>query len=206
FLLALVAVALRGWHLARAELAARDSIGFIRIARRLGHEDRRHALASSDHHPGYPIAALTASAPARPALSHHPLRAMQLTRHLASCLASVLLVLPMFYLGKELFDRGVAFWATLLFQCLPAPARVMPDGLSEALFFLLAASAFLFSARALRTGRAGEFALAGLAGGLAFLTRPEGGVIPAVTLLVLLALPRSARRPPPWRRVVPCGA
>src|SRR5205814_627612 len=80
---------------------------------------------------------------------------------LVSALASVLLVLPMFYLGKELFDRRVAFWATLLFQCLPASARVMPDGLSESLFFLLCASAFLFAVRGLRTGAAPTFLLAG---------------------------------------------
>jgi hypothetical protein len=205
-LLALVAVGLRGWHLGRTEVAARDSILFIRIAWRLGHEDWRKVIPTSDHHPGYPLAVLALSGAVRQALPDDPVRAMQLSAQLASCLASVLLVLPMFYLGKELFDRGIAFWATLLFQCLPAPARVMPDGLSEALFFLLCATALLFSLRALRTGAPWEFALAGLAGGLAYLTRPEGALIAALTLLVLLALQRLPRWRQPWRRVALCGA
>src|SRR5262249_28863827 len=152
-LLALVAVGLRAWHLASTEVAARDSIGFIRVAWRLG-QDWRRAIRTSEHHPAYPVAILAPSVPVRHLLPHDPVRARQLSAQLVSALASVLLVLPMFYLGKELFDRRVAFWATLLFQCLPAPARVMPDGLSESLFFLLCASAFLFAVRGLRTGSA----------------------------------------------------
>ena len=55
----------------------------------------------------------------------------------ASGIASVLLVIPMFYLGKELFNRSVAFWATALFQCHPQAGQALSDGLSEGLFLLL---------------------------------------------------------------------
>src|SRR5947209_3577018 len=78
--------------------------------------------------------------------------AMQLSAQLASCLASVLLVVPMFYLGRELLDRRTAFWATVLFQCLPATGKMMADGLLEPVFLVCVSTALLFAARGLRTG------------------------------------------------------
>ena len=61
----------------------------------------------------------------------------------AETIAPWLLVIPMFYLGKALFNRGVGFGASLLFQCLPVSARATTDALSEGLFLLLATTALL---------------------------------------------------------------
>ena len=61
---------------------------------------------------------------------------MVLDCQLASSLAAVLLVIPMFYLGRELFDRRVGFWSAALFECLPVTARITSDALSEATFLL----------------------------------------------------------------------
>src|SRR5262249_53516267 len=115
----------------------------------------------------------------------------------ASALAGVLLVVPMFYLGRELFDRRVGFWAALLFQCLPAGGRVLADGLSEALFFLFAATAFWLAVLALDRRSPWHFARVGLFGALAYLTRPEGALIVAAAGCVLFALQlrRATRRP-----------
>ena len=62
----------------------------------------------------------------------------------------MLLVLPVFCLGRELFDRRVGFGTALLLQCVPVSGRILADGLSEALFLLFASSALLWSVRALR--------------------------------------------------------
>src|SRR5262249_35010774 len=110
-----------------------------------------------------------------------------------------LLVVPMFYLGRELFDRRVAFWGTLLFQLLPATGRLMPDGLSEPVFLLLACPALLFVCYGLRTGRLVWFVLAGVLAGLAYLTRTEGLLVVLVAGLVMLGLQWSRR----WRRSWP---
>src|SRR5262249_52516138 len=103
--------------------------------------------------------------------------------------------------------RRVGFGAAVLLQCLPVSGRILADGLSESLFLLLAASALLWSARALRQPRApGAFALAGLFGALAYLTRPGGAFLVAATGLVLLA----GQAVPAWRRsrrdLLACGA
>src|SRR5262249_20899187 len=104
---------------------------------------------------------------------------------ITSALASVLLIFPMVALGRELFDRKIALASAFLFQCLPASGRVMPDGLSEPLFLLLACVALWLCVCGMRTRSPWAFAGAGLSAGLAYWTRPEGGLIVVATGLVL---------------------
>src|SRR5439155_24414039 len=118
----------------------------------------------------YPLGRLAVAQPVRHFLNGPESVLMQLSAQLASALAGVLLVIPMFYLGRELFDRHVAFWANVLFQCLPDTSRVLADGLSEAVFLLFAVTALLLALRALRGSSTLLFLLCGLCSGLAYLT------------------------------------
>jgi hypothetical protein len=198
-LLVVLTAAMRLWQLRHTEVTSRDSVGFIAIAWRLGHEDCRVVLPDSDQHPGYPAAVLALSGLVAKLATGDLARTMQLSAQLVSALASVLLVVPMFYLGRELFNRRVGFWATLLFQCIPASGILLADGLSEALFLLFCLTALLFGMRSLRTGSAAGFAVCGLCGGLAYLTRVEGALIPAATGVVLLAGQVVPARRRAWR-------
>jgi hypothetical protein len=204
--LLLLAAGLRTWLLFHTEVAARDSILFIRIAWQLEREPWTHVLQHAEQHPGYPVAILITSRVVRHFLTAPDTVIMQLSAQLTSVLAGTLLVIPTYYLGRELFNRTAGFWAAVLFQCLPASCRVLSDGLSEATFLLLAVTALYFAVRALRRNSPVLFGLCGLFGGLAYLTRPEGAVIVAATGLVLLGmqLTRGGRRP--WRRGLACGA
>src|SRR4051794_16738250 len=116
------------------EVISRDGLGYIRIAWELEHGRWQEVVRSSPHHPGYPLSILAASLPLRHLPCGDLAVTMQLSAQLASSLASLLLAAAMFFLGRELFDRRVGFWAALLFQCLPTSGRVMADGLSEPLF------------------------------------------------------------------------
>jgi hypothetical protein len=196
---------MRGWQLSHTEVASRDSIGYIRIAWHLEHGPWGEAMRQAQQHPGYPLLLLGVSVPVRHFFHGDLATLMQLSAQLASALASVLLVVPMYFLGRELFDRRVGFWGALLFQCLPASGRGMADGLSEPFFLLAMASAFAFACVALRRGWVVGFALCGLCGGVAYLTRPEGAVVVAATGLVLIGsqAARSWRRP--WGRVAACS-
>jgi hypothetical protein len=192
------AVALRAWLICHTEVAARDSIGFIRYALELesGQKSWIEALNTNHQHPGYPLTVLAASAPVR-AFVHAPMPdLMRISAQLASSLAAVLLVIPMYFLGKLLFHRPAGFWAALMFQCLPVSGHILSDGLSEALFLLLTASGLLFGAQALHSGSRRRFALCGLFCGLAYLTRPEGALLLAAVGLSLLGL----QLVPAWRR------
>lgn len=197
-LLLAVAAGLRAWQITHTEVATRDSIAYTRYAWRLGEEPFAAVARTSEYHPGYPALVYLASLPARAALPDDLPRAMQLSAQLVSCLAGVLLVVPMFLFGCELFDRRVSFWATLLFQVLPSSGRLMPDGLTEPVFLLFATASLFASARGLRTGKAAWFAAAGVASGLAYLTRTEGLLLAAAAGLALLLTQTRAATRRPW--------
>jgi hypothetical protein len=207
-LLLLGAVALRAWHLAHTEVAARDSIGFIRYAWQLDHHPWTDVIRnpSQAQHPGYPLTILGMSYPVRQFVAGPETRVMQLSAQLATCLASVLLVVPMYFLGRELFHRSVGFWIALVFQCLPAASRALADGLSEGVFLLLTATALFGAVRAFRHHSPRWFAVTGVFGALAYLTRPEGALVVGATGLVLLAVQCVRARRAPWRRFLACGA
>jgi hypothetical protein len=203
--LLLIAVSLRAWQVTHTEVAARDSIGFIRQAWHFRDHSLVEVLRSSEQHPGYPMMIVAVSWPTRHFGSGSEAALMQLSAQLTSAVAGVLLVLPMFLLGKALFNRAVGFGAALLFQVLPTSGRVMADGLSEGTFLLLAATALWLGVIALRGRSKLLFGLAGLAGGLAYLTRPEGAAVVAATGAVLLGMQIKKAWRRSWSQMAICG-
>jgi hypothetical protein len=151
-LLLMLAGLVHGWLFTHTEVAARDCIGFIRYAWRLEHQPLADVMRTSEVHPGYPVAIhLTKRIVA---LFYHQSEPslMERTAQVVSCVMGLLLVVPMFFLGRELFSARVGFWAALLFQCLPASGRVLSDGLSEATFFFFFAMSAWQGVRGLRNG------------------------------------------------------
>src|SRR5262249_44854874 len=179
-LLLAITAALRVWLLCHKEVPARDSISFISLAWQFEHRPWLQALKDAEQHPAYPLLVLAASVPVRAWAPAPDALLMQFAAQLVSVVAGTLLVIPMFYLGRELFSRGVGFWAALLFQCLPASSRVLSDGISEATFLLFATTGLFCGVLGLHRRRAWYFAACGVCGGLAYLTRPEGGLIVGV--------------------------
>ncbi len=151
-LLLLLALGLRTFQLATTEVTARDSISYIHIAWRMENGDWLKVIPASPQHPGYPIAVLAASVPARLFFPNDLPYAMQLGAQLASAAAGVLLVVPLYWLGRQLFSARVAFGAVLIFQCLPCSGRILADGLSEGVFLLFAVTALASAMYGLRTG------------------------------------------------------
>src|SRR5689334_2750262 len=56
---------LRVWVIARTEVAARDSIGFIRYALRLEREPWQEVIRTAEHPPGYALVVMLVSWPVR---------------------------------------------------------------------------------------------------------------------------------------------
>jgi 4-amino-4-deoxy-L-arabinose transferase-like glycosyltransferase len=201
-LLLLLAAGIRLWLLRHTEVAARDSIGFIRYALQLENQPLADVLRNNLQHPGYPGFVLAMSLPVRHALGGITPDSMRLSAQLASCLAAVLLVIPMYYLGRQLFHPAAGFWAAVLFQCLPVSCRALADAISESTFLLLVSTAMLCALSALRSRSWRRFALCGGLCGLAYLTRPEGVVVILAVGLVLLGTTAAAA----WRQTLACGA
>ena len=198
-LLLLLVIPLRVWLVYNTEVVARDGIGFmqyaleleklpwsetLRCAMELEELPWKETLLKNNQHPGYPLSIWALSIPVRSCMGESN-TALQLSAQLASSLAAVLLMFPMYFLGKLFFERRVAFWGTLLLQYLPASAHHFSDGISDPLFLLLTTLAFLFAILALRRQGIFNFVCSGLFCGLAYLTRPEAVLVLLTVLLVL---------------------
>jgi hypothetical protein len=201
-----VAAGLHAWQIHRTAVTARDGVGFIRYAWQLESQPWPAVLRENPHPPGYPLAVLAVSFPVRQLAAGTESELMQLSAQLANALAGVLLVIPMFFLGKELFSSAVGLGAALLFQCLPVASRAMADALTEGTYLLMIASALLFAVQAVRSRSLVRFALCGLFTGLAYLTRPEGVLVAVAMGLVVVGLQFSTTHRTSWLRVVASGA
>lgn len=201
-LIILIAAAggLRAWHLQHTETPARDSVAFMQYARKLAQYPWQQVVAQEQFHPLYPASILVVQQAVAPFFAGPDHLRMQLSAQLANAITGTLLIIPMFYLGRELFSRTVAFWACLWFQFLPSSGRVLSDGLSEGLFLLLAAMSLWLGVCGLRRQSGACFGLCGLFGGLAYLTRPEGALVVATFALVLLVMQCGTLWKRSWRR------
>lgn len=196
--LLLIATVLHGAMLAGTALAARDTIGFVDYALQLESQSWPQVIRHQNQHPGYPAMVLAVSWPVRYFLGKTP-EAMGLSAQLVSALAGILLVIPLYYLTRQWVGRRESFAAALIFLVLPVSLRVTSDGLSEGPFLLMVTAGICFGAQAYRLGSPWRLMLCGLFGGLAYLIRPEGSLVVAGALLVLIAVQilRSYRWP--WR-------
>lgn len=200
-----LATSLRAWTITHTEVTARDSIGFIRYALQLEEQPLTSVLRANHQHPGYATLILAVSWVVRSWTGALDTPTMQLSAQLAASLAGVLLVVPMFFLGKVLFHRRVGFWAAAIFQCLPVSGRVLGDALSEGFFLFWLASALLAGVHAFQRGSWRVFGIAGLLGASAYLTRPEGAFVVGAAGLVLLVRQLSQESRQPWKRFLAQG-
>jgi hypothetical protein len=137
------------------------------------------------HPPGFPLlVAVCAEVTTRTVPGPFP-QQLLLGAQIASALGALLLVLPSYWIGRLLFEKGVGFGVALLCQVLPVLARDAADGLSDILHLSLAALGLLFALRAFRRPRIGQFLLTGFFSGLAYLVRPEGLTVVIATTALL---------------------
>jgi 4-amino-4-deoxy-L-arabinose transferase-like glycosyltransferase len=141
--LLLLVLPLRLWLLHNTEVTARDSIGFIRYALQFEHDSFQHVLAKNDQHPGYPILVWLMSQPVRWFDGQTTPENMEFSAQLVNFFASLILILPMYFFGRQFFDRSVSFGAALLYQYLPISAQHLSDGISEPVFLVLLVSGAL---------------------------------------------------------------
>src|SRR5262245_51556743 len=104
-LLLLLVLPLRLWLLHNTEVTARDSIGYIRYALQFERYPWQQVLKDNHQHPGYPVLVWAASVPVRAITGETTPDNMELSAQLVNLFASLLLILPMYLLGRQFFDR-----------------------------------------------------------------------------------------------------
>ena len=207
FLLLVLATAVHGWLFSRTVIPARDGLSFSRLAlqlespSRIASKDLPHptvvdVLRKAEQPPGFPLALLAVSKGLRAAMpvvgdTDRQRTAMLGERMLvagqiACCIGGILCTVPMFLIGRMLAGRFVGFAGAVLFQVLPVAAHVTADCLSEGCYLFALLSALWLGARGLRRTGLGNFLAAGLLTGVAYLVRPEGGLVAVAIGLTLL--------------------
>jgi hypothetical protein len=106
-ILIVLGVALHAWVITRTEVAARDSIGFIRTALRFENEPWIEVIKSSEQPPGYALTVLAVSKPIRAIAGKTTVDTMVLSAQVASALMGILAIIPMVRLGRELGDLRI---------------------------------------------------------------------------------------------------
>jgi len=195
----LLAALLQAVVVAQWPVIAKDGITFIDFAKEL----TRYPVATlreHDQHPGYPITVLFGHWCVRTFITSHEVLSWVYGARLVCGLCGVLGVIGVWLLSKRLFSVRVAGVAALIFAAMPLFRHNAADALSDApqiLFYVLGA---WMAAEAFVRWRYRWFLGAGLASGVAYLTRPEGlTVAAAAAALLVWGLLRKWR---PERRVL----
>ncbi len=194
---------LRLWVIARTEVAARDSVGYVRYALRLEREPLTTVLIEGEQPPGYPAVVMLVSWPVRAWRGNSGPETMVLSCQLASAIMALLSIIPTVLLGRELGGRQVGWIAAGLFLCLPTWLRLTCDGLSEGTYLFWLATALWLGVRALRRPGLVGFAACGLTAGAAYLTRPEGLEVAVAIGAALIGRQFMPALRQSWRRAAP---
>jgi len=109
---------------------------------------------------------------------------------LVSTLFGILMIFPVYFLGKRIFDQKVAFLSTLALTIHPYIRRFSADVLKESAYLFFLATAFWFIWRTLQKEKRYPFLFVPLFSALAYLVRPDGVEILLVAFFYTLFVKR----------------
>lgn len=185
------AAGLLGWLAFHTDTLFADGLRYIRHAQTIRAGDLARGLFRSIDHPIYPLAI----AAVRKVLGGSAPLDWQHAAQGASILSALLLVIPLYLIAKEIVAPRFAWLGVALAYIVPVTSHVFADALSESTFLLFWCWGLWGAIRFLKEGSFGWLfpAIAGAV--LAYLTRPEGLLLPAalVASLALMPLLKSTR-------------
>jgi hypothetical protein len=195
------AAALLGWVVRHSEPTFADGLRYIRQAEQVERGGWRDGLLNGVDHPLHALGI---------DLTHRLIGGIdpaswQQAALVLSFTCVVLLVIPVYLLSLELFGGQSAWLACLFVSVNPIVDDIVVNVLSESTFLLWWTFGLWCAIRFLRDGRFLWLPPTICLGGLAYLTRPEGMLLPAALAAVLLISPlfRVTRiQWPRWWRAV----
>ncbi len=196
-LLMLGALVLLGWLATRTEVFYADGLRYIRQAKMLDQGAWNRGLFQAVDHPVYPLA-ITAGH--RLLGGNQPVD-WQWAAQFAAVVAGVLVIIPIYLIAIELIGPSAAWLPCFLIYAMPLHVHVMADTLSESWYLLFWSLAVWTTLRFVKTARLAWLAPVIGFSVLAYLTRPEGLIVPVSLLATLgvfwlrphLEFPRFAR-------------
>jgi 4-amino-4-deoxy-L-arabinose transferase-like glycosyltransferase len=196
FLLAVIlgAGVLHGISIARSLLPAQDGLKFIHIARQFQQDSWPSVVRETDQHPLYPALIVVVEPAVRLLIGPGP-DTWRMAAQIVAAVASLALLLPLYGITRALFDDRIACIAVAIAALLPVPAEVGHDTLSDSLGLLLLLVSLRYGAVALRRGQWRPALLAGLAGGVGYLARPEVVLAPLALCLAWVIVQMRRGKP-----------
>jgi 4-amino-4-deoxy-L-arabinose transferase-like glycosyltransferase len=191
-LLMAVAASLLGWVIRHKETRFADGLRYIHQAEKIEAATWRDGLVKGIDHPLHPLLI----AAVHRILGGADPTSWQVAAFVLCFTSAVLLIIPVYLLTLELFGEKTAWLGCLLVIVNPIVGYIVVNILSESTFLLWWSFGLWGSVRFLREGRFLWLPLAIGFGALAYLTRPEGMLLPAALVTTLLALPLSR-----WTRI-----
>lgn len=188
-----VALVVRAVVAVRTAAIFNDGPRFLRIAQDLHRGDWEKGLSDA-YHPLYSLLIQLTHV----CFSFFSIPSWEAAAVACSVLAGALAVVPLYAFVRRAFDPTAAWIAALALAVHPYAVRFSADVQSDAVYLLLflCAVALLYRALSQPRAAAGWAFASGLASGLAYLTRPEGIVVPVVAVLLWgIAMARTDRRP-----------
>lgn len=184
------------WGMRHSEASFADGLRYIRHAQQIERGAWRDGLVGSIDHPLHPLGLVAAHAVIG---GDDPVSWQRAAVALAfGCV--VLLVIPVYLLARDVFGDDSAWLGTLLFVANPLVSSIVVNVLSESTFLLFWAWGLWAAVRFLREGRFTWLPLAIGFGILAYLSRPEGMLLPAALVATLLLLPLHGSTRINWPR------
>ena len=176
---------LLGWLAAHTDLFFADGLRYIAQAKALDRGSKADGLTSAVDHPAYPLAVVAVHR----WIGGQTPDDWQEAAQFASIASALLLAVPLYLIAWELFGASASLPGCLVFYAAPLTGHVFADTLSESTFLLFWAWGLWAALRFLRRGGVGWLAGAVAGSGLAYLTRPEGLLLPLALGATLAARP-----------------
>ncbi len=157
-------------------LISRDSVDYIALSQHFARGEYKELLAH-DYHPLYQSLI---------GLLGMVMGDFETAGYIISIIMGSLAVIPLYYLGRNIFGETAGLVGAFLFVFHPYMVRFSADVLTDPTYLCFFLSALWFGYCGLEGRGTRWFILSGVFGGLAYLTRPEGiGVVGLVGLWII---------------------
>jgi Dolichyl-phosphate-mannose-protein mannosyltransferase len=187
---------LLGWVIKHSEPSTSIGLRYIQQAEQIERGGWREVLYSGIDHPLHPLGI----AAAHRLFDGESPASWQRAALLFSFASAVLLVIPIYLLGREIFGEDAAFPGVVLVMANAVVGSLVVNVLSETSFLLWWSFGLWAAVRFLRDGRFLWLPLAVGFGALSYLTRPEGILLPVALAFTMLILPLQRATRINWQR------
>ena len=187
---------LLGWVIKHSEPTSNVGLRYIEQGRQIERDGWREVVYQGIDHPLHPLGI----AAAHRLFDGDSPGSWQRAALLFSLTSAVLLVIPIYLLGRELFGEDMALPGAVLVMANAIVGSSVVNVLSETSFLLWWSFGLWAAVRFLREGRFLWLPLAIGFGALAYLTRPEGILLPVALALTMLILPLQRATRINWPR------